>query len=120
MNIEEFRTHCLSVKGAEEAMPFIDPNVLVFKVAGKMFCFMDIAPKDGVFRAALKCDPARSESLREQYHGITRTQFKTLLWNNITLASDVPDELIEELICHSADEVVKKLPKKRQEEYRNA
>jgi predicted DNA-binding protein (MmcQ/YjbR family) len=118
MNIEQFREYCLSIKGAEEATPFIDPNVLVFKVAGKMFCFIDLAPRDGVFQAALKCDPVRSHELRERYGGITRTQFKTLLWNSVTLEDDVPDELICELVLHSAAEVVKKLPKKKQEDYR--
>ncbi len=117
MNIEEFRTHCLAVKGSEESMPFIDPNVLAFKVANKMFCFIDIAPNDGVFRAALKCDPARAQELRERYRGIISTQFKTLLWNNVELESDVPDDLITELVRHSADEVIKRLPKKKQQEY---
>ncbi len=118
MDIEAFRTCCLSIKGAEESLPFIDPNVLVFKVMGKMFTYTDLAPKDGLFRAALKCDPTRSTELREQYRGITRGRFETLLWNDLTLESDVPDELIEELIAHAADEVIKKLPKYKQEEYR--
>jgi hypothetical protein len=36
------------------------------------------------------------------------------------LESDVPDDLIKELIRHSIDEVILKLPKKKQEEYRNS
>ncbi len=39
------------------------------------------------------------------------------MWNWITLESNVPDDLIAELVRHSADEVIKKLPKKKQEEY---
>ena len=38
-------------------------------------------------------------------------------WITIYLESDVPDSLIKELINHSIEEVVKKLPKKKQEEY---
>jgi predicted DNA-binding protein (MmcQ/YjbR family) len=117
MDIEEFRACCLSVRGAEEATPFVDPNILVFKIVGKMFCFMDLAPPDGVFRAALKCDPVRSQELRERFGGIVRTQFKTLLWNSVELEGDVPDELIGELVRHSVEEVVKKMPKKKREEY---
>lgn len=119
MNIEQFREHCLSIKGATESLPFLGHNVLVFKVMEKMFAYIPLSPKDGVFRADLKCDPERSIELRERYYGISETDFKTPLWNLITLESDVPDCLIEELIGHSVDEVIKKLPKRKQEEYRN-
>ena len=118
MNIEELREYCLAVKGAEECFPF-DENILVFKIMGKMFAFSDIAPRDGCFAVALKCDPDRSMLLREQYAGIGKSHYggKTLLWNGVELESDVPDELIRELIAHSVEEVIKKLPKKQREEY---
>ncbi|MDR0431260.1 MAG: MmcQ/YjbR family DNA-binding protein [Tannerellaceae bacterium] len=117
MNIEEFRECCLSIKGASESLPFLGHNVLVFKVMDKMFCYIPLEPKDGVFKADLKCDPEKSVELREKYNGITQTDFKTPLWNLVTLESDVPDELIMELIQHSVDEVIKKLSKRKQEEY---
>ena len=117
MNIEQFREHCLSIKGATESLPFLHHNVLVFKVMDKMFAYIPLEPKDGVFKADLKCNPDKSVELRERYNGITATDFKTQLWNLVTLQSDVPDELIKELIEHSAEEVIKKLPKKKQEEY---
>ncbi len=119
MNIEQFRTCCLSVKGAGESLPFIDRNVLAFKVMDKMFAYIYLNPGDNAFRANVKCDAARSVELRERYNGISETDFKTPLWNSIALESDLPDELIEELIRHAADEVIKKLPKYKQEEYRN-
>ncbi len=117
MNIEEFRACCLSVKAASESCPFIDPNVLVFKVMGKMFAYIHLAPKGGEFRAALKCDPTRSLDLRERYSGVTRTRFKTLLWNSVSLDSDVPDNLIAELVRHAAAETIKNQPKYKQREY---
>ncbi|MDR0431422.1 MAG: MmcQ/YjbR family DNA-binding protein [Tannerellaceae bacterium] len=117
MNIEEFRESCLSVKGATESLPFLGHNVLVFKVMEKMFAYIPLEPKDGIFRANLKCDPERSIELREKYNGITSTDFKTPLWNLVTLDNDLPDDLIKELIQHSADQVIKKLPKYKREEY---
>ena len=42
MNIEELREFCLSLKGAEESMPF-DDEVLVFSIKGKMFCLTGIS-----------------------------------------------------------------------------
>jgi len=117
MNIEGFRDYCLSIRGSAESMPFLGHNVLVFKVMNKMFAYVPLEPNDGIFRADLKCNPERSIELREKYNGITETDFKTPLWNLVTLESDVPDELIQELIRHSVDEVIKKLSKKKQQEY---
>ncbi len=120
MNIEELREYCISIKGSSESLPFIDSSILVFKVMDKMFAYIALNPKDGIFKVNLKCNPEKSVELREQYRGITSTDFKTLLWNTVYLESDVPDKLIEELISHSADEVIRKLSKKKQEEYRNS
>jgi len=117
MNVEEFREYCLSIKGCTESTPFLDRSILVFKVMNKMFVYIPLEPKDGVFKADMKCNPDKSVELREKYNGITKTDFKTLLWNLVTLDSDVPDELIKELINHSVEEVIKKLPKSKREEY---
>lgn len=61
MNIEELRNFCLSLKGAEESMPF-DDKTLVFSVKGKMFCATDINTYEFV---NLKCDPDKAIQLRE-------------------------------------------------------
>ena len=117
MNIEEFREYCLTIKGCTESTPFLDQNVVTYKVMEKMFVYIPLYPKDGVIKANLKCNPDKSVELREKYSGITETDFKTLLWNLVTLESDVPDNTIEELIRHSAEEVIRKLPKNKQKEY---
>lgn len=120
MNIEAFREHCLSIKGATESTPFIDPEVLVFKVMDKMFCMVSLTPKDGIFKADLKCNPDYTLELRDKYEGVGPSHVPTtLLWHRITLESDVPDKLIIELIRHSVEEVIKKLSKKKQAEYRD-
>lgn len=56
------------------------------------------------------------EEFREYCLSI-KGNFKTPLWNLVTLESDVPYELIRDSIQHSVDEVIKKLPKKKREEY---
>lgn len=43
LNLEQIRDYCLNKKLAEEAMPFGD-GVLVFKVAGKCFCWFHWIP----------------------------------------------------------------------------
>jgi len=66
----------------------------------------------------MKCDPERSDALRERYEGVVKgVHTASNLWNAVYLESDVPDDLIKELVQHSVDEVIKKLPKKKQQEY---
>ncbi|MDR0825426.1 MAG: MmcQ/YjbR family DNA-binding protein [Prevotella sp.] len=119
MNIEEAREACISIKGATETFPFGD-DVLVYKVMDKMFAYMGLDSKDGEFWLNLKCDPERAIDLRERYRGVIPGYHSSKkYWNTIVLDSDVPDLLIMELIQHSVDEVVKKLPKIKQVEYNN-
>ncbi|NDV69258.1 MmcQ/YjbR family DNA-binding protein [Dysgonomonas sp. 25] len=117
MNIEEFREYCLTIKGAAESFPF-KQNILVFKVMDKMFAYIHLEPKDGIFKADMKCDPEKSANLRNRYEGVNRGTHTTYLtWNTVMLENDVPDKLIKQLIQHSVEEVIKQLPKKKQQEY---
>ena len=67
MNLESYRTYCLSRKGVEETFPFGE-EVLVFKVAGKMFALSGVEVFD---RVSLKVDPERGAELRETYPAVT-------------------------------------------------
>jgi len=118
MNIEELRNHCLAIKNVEECTPFGE-DVLVYKVMNKMFAFFSLNPKDNEHFVVLKCDPEKTVQLREKYVGVTKGYYagNNLIWNSVYIQKDVPDGLIEELIRHSAEEVIKKLPKKKQLEY---
>jgi predicted DNA-binding protein (MmcQ/YjbR family) len=118
MNIEELREYCLSIKGATESTPFGE-DVLVYKVMNKMFAFFPLNPKDNEHFVVLKCDPEKTVELRERYKGVTKGYYagNNLLWNSVYIQKDVPDALIKQLICHSVEEVVRKLPKKQQQEY---
>lgn len=119
MNIEELRTFCLSVKGASESLPF-DDSILVFKVMDKIFALTSLEPRNDNFGVNLKCNPEKAIILREQYRGITPGwHMNKKHWNTVLLEADIPDNKIKELILHSVDEVVKKLPRKLQEEYAN-
>lgn len=119
MNIEELRIYCLSIKGSVESMPFPKHNILGFKVMDKIFAYIYLEPKDGIFRVNLKCDPERTPDLREKYLGISETDFKTLSWNLVAIEKDIPNDIIKELISHSVEEVIKKLPKAKKAEYAN-
>ena len=119
MNIEEYREYCLSIKGATESFPFGE-NTLVYKIMDKMFTFAPVNPTDGRVWADSKCDSTKSTELIELYNGIAFGPFSDKKhWITIYLESDVPDSLIKELINHSIEEVIKNLPKKKQQEYRS-
>ncbi|MET2985975.1 MmcQ/YjbR family DNA-binding protein [Aureibaculum conchae] len=114
MNIEEFREYCLRKKGVTESFPF-DEHTLVFKVLGKMFALTGLTRKPT--QVNLKCDPERAIALREEYDGIIIPGYhmSKKLWNTIIFDNRLPKSLLPELIDHSYDLVVAKLPKKLRE-----
>ncbi len=111
MHIEQIRDYCLIKKSVSESFPF-DEWTLVFKVAGKMFLLaaLDETP----LRINTKCDPEQAVLLREKYEGTITPGFhmNKTLWNTIICDGTIPDKEILEMIDHSYEEVVKKLPKK--------
>ena len=113
MNIEELRNFCLSLKGAEESMPF-DDKTLVFSVKGKMFCATDINTYEFV---NLKCDPDKAIQLREQYNEVIEGYYMNKKhWNSVNTKGKITDKQFQEWIKDSYDLVVLALPKKIQKE----
>jgi predicted DNA-binding protein (MmcQ/YjbR family) len=119
MNIEELRNHCLAIKNVEECTPFGE-DVMVYKIMNKMFAFFSLNPKENEHFAVMKCASEKTVELREKYEGITKGYYagNNLKWNSVYIQKDVSYKLIIELIEHSVEEVIKQLPKKKQEEYR--
>ncbi len=116
MNIEELRSYCVTKKGVSEGFPF-DETTLVFKVMDKMFALCNL---DGALSVNLKCDPDRSIDLREQHACILPGyHMNKKHWNTVELEGSIPVSLVHELIDHSYDLVVSKLPKKLKEELTN-
>lgn len=112
MNIEEIREYCIRKKEVEETFPF-DDVTLVFKVCGKMFLLI---PLDNPVHICMKCDPDRSINLRDRYEGIEGAfHFNKKYWNQVSLCGNVPPKLVFELIDHSYNEVVAKLPRRIRE-----
>ncbi len=109
MNIEMFREYCLQKKGVEETLPF-GPDVLVFKVMGKMFSLTSFSDPDS---CNLKCDPEKSIELRADYEAVKPGyHMDKKHWNTITYNLDLPDQKILELVNHSYELVVAKFTRK--------
>lgn len=114
MNIEEFREYCISKKGVEETFPFGE-ETLVFKVMGKMFALTGLDSE--IFTANLKCDPDRAVELREEYPQVRPGyHMNKRHWNTVEFETGLEDQLLIDLIDHSYDLVVQKMPKKLREE----
>ena len=112
MNIEKFREYCLSLPQVTEDFPF-DDDLLTFRVCNKIFACIAMSNPE---LAVMKCDPERALELRDQYSAIEGAfHWNKKFWNQIHFNSDCGDKLILELINHSYQEVVKKLPKKERE-----
>lgn len=113
MNIEEYRDYCLAKKGVTEGFPF-GPDVLVFKVMGKMFALTNV---EGFVSINLKCEPEKALDLREQYHAVKPGYHMSKKhWNTVAVNDDASDELIYGWIDDSYDLIVKTLTKKLKEE----
>ena len=109
MNIEEFREYCIQKPGVTEEFPF-DEETLVFKVMGKMFALTNLV---GDWNLALKCDPEWAIELREQFPAIRPGyHMNKVHWNTVAMDGSLSQNLILELIDHSYQLVVAKLPVK--------
>ena len=108
MELPTYRKYCLSKPHAIECFPF-NQDILVYKVAGKMFTLANILP---FARINLKCDPEEALALRHTHPGITPAwHMNKKHWNTIHLA-DFSDPQIFHWIDHSYQLVVAGLPKK--------
>lgn len=114
MDLLDFIETCLRLKAVEETTPF-GPDVLVYKVLGKMFALC--SPDEVPSRVNLKCDPERALELRDEYESIIPGyHMNKRHWNTVILDGSVPDPLLTELIEHSYALVVKGMTKKQRAE----
>lgn len=105
--------YCLSKNGAYEDYPF-GLDVTVIKVKGKIFAqFFQLNSKD---MATFNCDRLMGELYRNQYQGIVVRGWhcppiQQPYFNTIPLDDSLADDVIKEMIDHSYNRVVSKMPK---------
>lgn len=111
MDIESFREYVLSLPGATEDTPFGE-DVLVFRIEGKIFGCIAL---DNPNLCVLKCDAERAIVLREHHSEIEGAyHWNKKYWNQIPFNRGVDNTTIRLLANHAYNEVVRKLPKKKQ------
>lgn len=109
MDAAEFREYCLTKAGATEGTPF-GPDVLVFKVGGKMFALavLDEVPTT----VNLKCEPDLALDLRDRYEQVRPGyHMNKKHWNTIEIEGGIPVVELRRMIDHSYELVVNNLPR---------
>ena len=109
MDLAEFREYCLSKPSTTEGTPF-GPDVLVFKVGGKMFALATL--EDVPTTVNLKCDPDLALDLRDRYEQVRPGyHMNKKHWNTVEIEGGIPAVELRRMIDHSYDLIIKNLPK---------
>src|SRR5437773_11077145 len=109
MDLADFREYCLRKPDAIEETPF-GPDVLVFKIGGKMFALaaLDEVPPT----VNLKCDPDLALELRDRYEQVRPGyHMNKKHWNTVDIEAGIPDVEIRKMIDHSSELVAMELIK---------
>jgi len=111
MHVEQLREYCLTQPATTESFPF-GPDMLVFKVKGKMFLLARLDRQPCSFN--VKCDPEYAIELRERYPGTISSAYhmNKKHWNTVVCDGRLTDEALLRLVDHSYELVVAGLPKK--------
>ena len=115
MNIEESREYCLSFEGVTEKTPFGKfarryESILVFYVAGHMFCFFDM---DDFNFVDVRSTPDEIKEIRQNKNSVSTPINRSLkYWIQLDFNGDVSDEEIRGYVSR-AYEIVKNLYSKK-------
>lgn len=101
MDLIEFRDYCLSLGDVTEKTPFGKfskryDSVLVFYVAGHMFCIIDM---DDFTYVDIPVTPEDKAELQAAYTSVTTPLNRGLrYWVQLNLDGDLPDDTILQLV----------------------
>lgn len=113
MNMTTLKGILSRKKGAVAEYPF-GPEVLVYKVGGKIFALVreDADP----IHINLKCPPDEAEALRAQYDAVQPGyHMNKRHWNTVTLDGTIDDATVRGMIDLSYDLIVQSLPRVERE-----
>jgi len=100
---------CTGFPGAIEDYPFGD-GVAVFKVGGRMFALVSLEGSPGTVN--LKCDPELALELRTLYAAVRPGYHQNKRhWNSVDLDGSIEDDELREMVEHSYELIVNRLPR---------
>jgi len=110
IDIEIIRQYNLKKSYVAESMPF-GPDVVVYKVYGKIFCLLRLAYPHSI---SLKCDPEEALCLRDQYDFvIPGYHLNKKHWNTWMTDAFYEFDLLTKWIDHSYQLVLEGIPEKK-------
>ena len=114
MDLIEFRDFCLSLGEVTEKTPFGKfarryESILVFYVAGHMFCFVDM---DNFSFADVRLTPDIIAELRDNYTAVSNpVNQSTKYWIRLNFDGDIPNNVIFKLVREAYNIVKSKYTK---------
>jgi predicted DNA-binding protein (MmcQ/YjbR family) len=120
MKAETIRKHCQDWPGVTEDIKW--GSDLVFSVAGKMFCVLDMAQIEsgGSGRLGFKVESERFLELTDRPGIVPAPYLARAHWISLTVPDPLPAAEISALIRRSYELVFANLPKSKQRELGNA
>ncbi|PAK55742.1 MmcQ/YjbR family DNA-binding protein [Paenibacillus sp. 7541] len=101
MTIEEFIEHGLSYPGSYEDQPFGEGWTAI-RHKGNQKIFALIFNRDGHLCVNLKCDPDRSDFLRQAFKEVQPGyHMNKEHWNTVILDGELPEEDLHDMVRHS-------------------
>ena len=98
-SLDVIREYCLAKPDVEETLPF-GPNVLVYKVKGKVFLLLSLDADP--LRFNVKCDPELALELRERFEYVQPGyHMNKKHWNTVVLDGRATAVQVREWIDHS-------------------
>lgn len=100
MHIEQLRAFALELEGVEESCPF-GPDVLVYKVGGKMFLLIPLDTEHLQFN--VKCEPNKAIELRIQFPEsvLPGYHMNKQHWNTVIVDGRLSDPHLEQMVIES-------------------
>ncbi len=115
MEKEKLQSFCMTLPSTTHDYQ-VDWQADRYHVGGKMFAMLG-GDSEGKPIITLKCEPNRAEELRETYKSIIPGYYMNKThWNSVYIDSNLPFDLLENLILHSYNLVFEKLTKKAQKQ----
>lgn len=131
MKAEEIKAYCLSKKHVVEGYPFGEVPVC-YRIGGKIFAqlFPDECSyknssvehmRKGAFQITLRCEPEYGQFMRQLFpevivRGYHCPPVQQPYFNTVKLSEFKDDQVLLDMIDHSYEACMKRLPKKTQKE----
>lgn len=113
MTKNELLSYCLTYADSYEDHPFSDdPNWVALRHKSNKKTFAFIYERNEKLCANLKCDPIRSDFLREVFEGVTPAyHMNKTHWNTVYI-NEVPEDELYDMLAHSYKLTAQKLAPK--------